>query len=47
MTPLNLAVVFCPTIMRPKSIEREMTDMQHQKNAMIALIEDVHKVFGE
>lgn len=39
MTPLNLAVVFAPTIMRPLSIEREMSDMQAQRNAVQSLLE--------
>lgn len=39
MTPLNLAVVFAPTIMRPASIEREMTDMQIQRQAVQSLLE--------
>ncbi|PNS16966.1 hypothetical protein CAC42_4930 [Sphaceloma murrayae] len=39
MTPLNLAVVFAPTIMRPSSIEREMTDMQVQRDAVRALLD--------
>ncbi|KAK4632034.1 Rho GTPase-activating protein 15 [Fulvia fulva] len=43
MTPLNLAVVFAPTIMRPLSIEREMSDMQIQRHAVQALLEN-HKV---
>ena len=43
MTPLNLAVVFAPTIMRPLSIEREMSDMQAQRVAVQALLE-MHKV---
>jgi hypothetical protein len=39
MTPLNLAVVFAPTIMRPESIEREMQDMQVQRHAVQNLLE--------
>jgi hypothetical protein len=39
MTPLNLAVVFAPTIMRPASIEREMMDMQVQRQAVQSLLE--------
>lgn len=46
MTPLNLAVVFAPTMMRPTSIEREMSDMSAQKNAVQALIEDADKIFS-
>lgn len=46
MTPLNLAVVFAPTIMRPMSIEREMTDVQQQRIAVQALLENHKFIFG-
>jgi len=46
MTPLNLAVVFAPTIMRPQSIEREMTDMQVQRSAVQLMLEHSRIVFG-
>ncbi|EME47748.1 hypothetical protein DOTSEDRAFT_69629 [Dothistroma septosporum NZE10] len=46
MTPLNLAVVFAPTIMRPLSIEREMSDMQIQRHAVQALLENHRAVFS-
>lgn len=45
MTPLNLAVVFAPTIMRPLSIEREMTDVLAQRAAVQALLEQHEAVF--
>ncbi|EMC96665.1 hypothetical protein BAUCODRAFT_485155 [Baudoinia panamericana UAMH 10762] len=45
MTPLNLAVVFAPTIMRPLSIEREMSDMQAQRMAVQALLEQHEAIF--
>lgn len=45
MTPLNLAVVFAPTIMRPLTIEREMSDMQLQRTAVQALLELNKSVF--
>jgi hypothetical protein len=47
MTSLNLAVVFAPTIMRPSSIEREMSDMLAQRTAVQALLELADGVFGE
>lgn len=47
MTPLNLAVVFAPTIMRPLSIEREMSDMQVQRFAVQALLEHHKEVFPD
>ncbi|TKA74634.1 hypothetical protein B0A55_05960 [Friedmanniomyces simplex] len=46
MTPLNLAVVFAPTIMRPVSIEREMSDMGSQRVALQALLENHEVVFA-
>ena len=39
MTSLNLAVVFALTIMRPSSIEREMSDMLAQRTAVQALLD--------
>ncbi|KAK5175588.1 Rho-type gtpase-activating protein [Saxophila tyrrhenica] len=47
MTPLNLAVVFAPTIMRPATIEREMSDMQAQRQAVQALLELNRVVFPD
>ncbi|KAF2479422.1 hypothetical protein BDY17DRAFT_327394 [Neohortaea acidophila] len=47
MTSLNLAVVFAPTIMRPESIEREMSDMQAQRMAVQAMLEQCAVVFAE
>jgi len=47
MTPTNLAVVFAPTIMRPESVEREMSDIQAQRQAVQCLLELSDKVFGE
>lgn len=47
MTPLNLAVVFAPTIMRPQTIEREMSDMQAQRVALQALLDQHSVVFPD
>jgi hypothetical protein len=47
MTPLNLAVVFAPTIMRPMDIQRELTDVSQQRIAVQALLENYKTVFGE
>ncbi|KAH6629449.1 hypothetical protein C7974DRAFT_413244 [Boeremia exigua] len=47
MTPLNLAVVFAPTIMRPMDIQRELSDVQQQRVAVQALLENYKTVFGE
>lgn len=45
MTPLNLAVVFAPTIMRPLSIEREIADTAFQRSAVQVLLENYNVVF--
>lgn len=47
MTPLNVAVVFAPTIMRPMDIQRELTDVQQQRVAVQALLENYKAVFGD
>jgi hypothetical protein len=47
MTPLNVAVVFAPTIMRPLDIQRELTDVQQQRVAVQALLENYRAVFGD
>jgi hypothetical protein len=47
MTPLNLAVVFAPTIMRPMDIQRELTDVQAQRVAVQALLENYKTVFSD
>jgi hypothetical protein len=46
MTPLNLAVVFGPTIMRPMDIQRELTDVVFQRNAVQALLENYRLIFS-
>ncbi|GAM84516.1 hypothetical protein ANO11243_025120 [Dothideomycetidae sp. 11243] len=45
MTPLNLSVVFAPTIMRPASIEREMTDMQAQREVIRTMLDHHITIF--
>lgn len=45
MTPLNLAVVFAPTIMRPMDVQRELSDMQAQRNSVQALLENHKNIF--
>lgn len=47
MTPLNLAVVFAPTIMRPMDIQRELTDVAPQRVAVQALLENYQTVFND
>ncbi|CAH0048633.1 unnamed protein product [Clonostachys solani] len=45
MTPKNLAVVFAPTIMFDRSIEREMTDMHSKNLAVQFIIENSRNIF--
>jgi hypothetical protein len=45
MTSLNCAVVFAPTIMRPESLSREMSDTQAKNAAVQFMIENCHAVF--
>lgn len=45
MTSLNVAVVFAPTIMRPESLVREMSDTQTKNQAVQFLIENCQGVF--
>ena len=47
MTSLNVAVVFAPTIMRPESLARELTDTQMKNQAIQFLVENCHNVFLE
>lgn len=45
MTSQNIAVVFAPTIMRPESLAREMSDVQKKNEAMKFLVENCQEVF--
>ena len=45
MTSLNVAVVFAPTVMRPESLAREMSDTQAKNLAVQFLIENCQGVF--
>ena len=45
MTSSNIAVVFAPTIMRPESLTREMSDTQAKNQSVQFLIENCQGVF--
>lgn len=45
MTSMNLAVVFAPTIMRPESLGRELTDTKSKNEAVIWMMENVSTIF--
>ncbi|KAL8971136.1 MAG: hypothetical protein Q9183_001196 [Haloplaca sp. 2 TL-2023] len=45
MTSLNVAVVFAPTVMRPESLAREMSESQAKNSAVQFLIENCSSVF--
>ncbi|KAI1943459.1 Rho-type gtpase-activating protein [Ophidiomyces ophidiicola] len=45
MTSLNIAVVFAPTIMRPESLSREMTDVQKKNETLQFLVDNCQEIF--
>jgi Rho-type GTPase-activating protein 1/2 len=45
MTSMNIAVVFAPTIMRPESVTREMSDTQKKNEAVQFLVENCQAIF--
>ena len=45
MTPTNIAVVFAPTIMRPESITREMTDTAKKNETVQFIVEHCQDIF--
>ncbi|CAG8904252.1 unnamed protein product [Penicillium salamii] len=45
MTFQNVAVVFAPTIMRPESLAREMTDVQKKNDVLKFLVENCQEIF--
>ncbi|KAL8762108.1 MAG: hypothetical protein Q9184_001824 [Pyrenodesmia sp. 2 TL-2023] len=45
MTSLNVAVVFAPTVMRPESVAREMSESQAKNQAVQFLIENCQGIF--
>ncbi|KAL8835493.1 MAG: hypothetical protein Q9170_003295 [Blastenia crenularia] len=47
MTSLNVAVVFAPTVMRPESVTREMSESQAKNQAVQFLIENCQAIFQD
>ncbi|PGH11520.1 hypothetical protein AJ80_07086 [Polytolypa hystricis UAMH7299] len=45
MTSTNVAVVFAPTILRPESLSREMTDVQRKNEALQFLVDNCQDIF--
>lgn len=45
MSSQNIAVVFAPTIMRPESLAREMTDVQKKNDVLKFLVDNCQEVF--
>lgn len=46
MTSMNIAVVFAPTIMRPESVSRELSDTKIKNEAVMWLVENSERIFG-
>lgn len=46
MGHVNLAVVFAPTLMRPATVEREMSDMETQRRVVETLLLHSRDIFG-
>lgn len=47
MTPMNIAVVFAPTIMRPESLNRELSDTKMKNEAVMWMVENSERLFGK
>lgn len=45
MTSVNIAVVFAPTIMRPESLSREMSDVQKKNETVQFLVDNCQEIF--
>lgn len=47
MTSMNIAVVFAPTIMRPESLNRELSDTKLKNEAVMWMVENSERLFGK
>lgn len=45
MTPMNVAVVFAPTIMRPESVARELSDTKAKNEVVMWMVQETDAVF--
>ena len=45
MTSTNIATVFAPTIMRPESLGRELSDTKNKNEAVMWMVENVGSIF--
>lgn len=46
MTSMNVAVVFAPTIMRPESLSRELSDTKMKNEAVMWMVEESDRLFA-
>jgi len=46
MTPMNVAVVFAPTIMRPESVARELSDTKGKNEIVMWMVNEGAAIFG-
>ncbi|KIX96578.1 uncharacterized protein Z520_07844 [Fonsecaea multimorphosa CBS 102226] len=47
MTSMNIAVVFAPTIMRPESLNRELSDTKMKNESVMWMVENSERLFGK
>jgi len=47
MTSMNIAVVFAPTIMRPESLNRELSDTKMKNEVVMWMVEHSDGLFGK
>ena len=47
MTSMNVAVVFAPTIMRPESLGRELSDTKMKNEVVMWMVEEADRIFDQ